>query len=83
LDAIEQPHRTAWRARGDPEFGVEPVGVVALGVGGVLAEPGRLTHRFRQIFREVSDVAACFFGAAQDSLDVHLGPEPDHVRGLS
>jgi hypothetical protein len=82
LDAIEQPHRTPGRAWGDLEFGVQAVGVVAVGVGGVLAEPGRLAYRLRQIFREVSDVAACFFGAAQDSLDVYLGPEPDHVRGL-
>ena len=61
---------------------MEPVGVVAVGVGGGFVEPGGLAYRFRQIFCEVSDVAAGFFGAAQDALDVHLGPEPDHVRGL-
>ncbi len=61
---------------------MEAVGVVAVGVGGALAEPGRLAYRFRQIFGEVADVAACFFGAAQDALDVHLGPEPDNVRRL-
>jgi hypothetical protein len=27
-----------------------------------------------------ADVAAGFFGAAGDALDVHLGPEPHHVR---
>ena len=46
LDSVEQPHRTARRARRDAEFGVEPVGVVAVGVGGVLVEPGGLAYRF-------------------------------------
>ena len=54
LDAIEQPHRTPGRARGDPEFGVEPMGMVALGVGGVLPEPGGLSYRFGQIFSEIN-----------------------------
>jgi hypothetical protein len=44
LDAVEQPHRTPRRARGDAEFGVEPVGVVAVRVGGVLIEAGGLPY---------------------------------------
>jgi hypothetical protein len=28
------------------EFGMESVGVIAVGVGGVLAEPGGLVYRF-------------------------------------
>jgi hypothetical protein len=52
LDAIEQPHRTPGRAGGDSEFGVEAVGVVALGVGSVLAEPGGLADALGQILRD-------------------------------
>src|SRR5882757_2013867 len=36
LDAIQQPHRTAGRTRGDPEFGDEPEGVLSLPVRSVL-----------------------------------------------
>jgi hypothetical protein len=39
LDAVEQPHRAARRARGDLELRVEPAGMLALGWGGVFGEP--------------------------------------------
>lgn len=39
LDAVEQPHRAARRARGDLELGVEPAGMFAVGWGGVFVEP--------------------------------------------
>jgi hypothetical protein len=42
LDSVEQPHWTSRGARRHPEFGVQPVGVIALGVGGVLVESGGL-----------------------------------------
>jgi hypothetical protein len=58
------------------------VGVVALGIGDVLVEPGSLVYRFSQVFGEVADVAAGFFGAAQDSFDVHLLSESDDVGGF-
>ena len=82
LDSVEQPYRAPGRARGDAQFGVQPVGVVAVGVGGVLTESGGLPDAFCQIFCEVSDVAAGFFGAAQDAFDVHLGAEADDVGGF-
>jgi hypothetical protein len=81
-DAIKQPHRTPWRAGGDAEFGVEAVGVVAVGVGGVFVEAGGVAYRFGQIFCEVSDVASCFFGAAEDAFDVDLLSEADDVGGF-
>jgi hypothetical protein len=61
---------------------VEPVGVVAVGVGGVFVEAGGVSYRFGQIFGEVSDVASCFFGAAEDAFDVDLLPEVDDVGGF-
>jgi hypothetical protein len=64
------------------EFGVQPVGMVALGIGGVLVKPSGLADALAQIFGEVSDVAAGFFGAAQDALGVDLGAEADDVGGL-
>ena len=82
LDAVEQPHRTSRRARRDLQFGVQPPGVITVGVGGVLSEPGGLADAFGQIFCEVADVAAGFFGAAEDSFDVYLRAEPDDVRGF-
>ena len=82
LNAVEQPHRTPRRARGDLQFGMQPPGMVALGVGGVLTESGGLPDALGQIFREITDVATSFLGAPQDALDMHLGAEPDHVRGL-
>jgi hypothetical protein len=61
---------------------VQPAGVVAVRVGGVLGESGGLSDALGQVFREVADVAAGFFGAAQDALDVHLFPESHDVSGL-
>jgi hypothetical protein len=58
------------------------VGVIALPVGGVLIEVGGLSDAFGEVFGEVADVSAGFFGAAEDSLDVHLGPEADNVGGF-
>ena len=54
---------------------MQPAGVVTVCVGGVLGEPGGLSDALGQVFREVADVSAGFFGAAQDALDVHLFPE--------
>jgi hypothetical protein len=82
LNAVEQPHRTPRRARGDLQFGVQPSGVVAVGVGGVLTESSGLPDAFGQIFCEVSDVATGLFGAPQNSLDVHLSTELDNVCGF-
>ena len=79
LDAVEQPHRAPGRAWGDLEFSVEPPGVVALGVGGVLAEPGGLPHAFGEVFREVADVTASLLGAR---LRV-FGEVPDALRSAS
>jgi hypothetical protein len=42
LDAIEQPDGATRRARGDQEFGVQPAEMVAVGIGGVFAEPSSL-----------------------------------------
>jgi hypothetical protein len=64
------------------EFGVQPVGMVALGIGGVLVKPSGLADALAQIFREVADAAASFLGATQDSLDMNLGTEADDVRWL-
>ncbi|MDT7715322.1 MAG: hypothetical protein QOH09_1314 [Pseudonocardiales bacterium] len=61
---------------------MQPAGMVTLGVGGVLSEPGGVAHRFGQILGEVANVPTGFLGAAEDALDVHLRPEPDHVRGF-
>jgi hypothetical protein len=61
---------------------VQPPRVTPLRVGSVLTKPGSLPHRLGEIFREVADVPASFFGAAQDALDVHLRPKPNHVRGF-
>jgi hypothetical protein len=47
LDPIQQPHRTARRARGDPEFGMQPVGMITLGVGGVFIEASSLVDGLR------------------------------------
>ena len=60
---------------------MQPVGVVAVGVGGVLVESGGLTDALGQIFREVADVAAGFFGAAEDALDVDLVPKRTTCAG--
>jgi hypothetical protein len=51
LNAIEQPHRASRGARRHAEFGAQSVGVVALGVGGVLVEPGGLADVLGQILR--------------------------------
>jgi hypothetical protein len=56
--------------------------VIAVGVGGVLVEAGGLADGFGQIFCEVADVAAGFFGATEDALDVYLRSEVDDVRGF-
>jgi hypothetical protein len=61
---------------------VKPPGVVTLGVGGVLIEASGVPDTFGEVFREVADVAASFFSAAEDALDVHLGAEAHHMRGL-
>jgi hypothetical protein len=58
------------------------VGVVALGIGDVLVEPGGLAYRFSQVFGEVADVAAGFLGAAEDAFDVHLLSKLDDVGGF-
>jgi hypothetical protein len=52
LDAVEQPHRTAWRAQGDLEFGVQPAGMIPLPIRGSLAEPGGLPNAFGEVHRE-------------------------------
>jgi hypothetical protein len=52
LDAVKQPYRTPRRARSDAEFGVEPVNVSSLGVGGVITEPGCLADGFGQVNRQ-------------------------------
>jgi hypothetical protein len=44
--AVEKPYRAVRRARRHAEFGMEPVGVVALGVGGVLVEASGLSDAF-------------------------------------
>jgi hypothetical protein len=36
LNSVQQPYRTPGRARGDLQFGVQPLGVVALSIRGVL-----------------------------------------------
>jgi hypothetical protein len=82
LDAIQQPHWAPRRARGDPEFVVESPCVIALGLGGVLAETGGPVDRFGYIFCEVANVPVCFLGAAEDSFDVYLCPESNDVRGF-
>lgn len=51
-------------------------------MGGVLAEPGGLSDALGEVFRELADVAPGFFGAAEDSFDVHLRSEAGDVRGL-
>jgi hypothetical protein len=61
---------------------VEPPGVVAVGVGGVLVESGGLSDAFGEVFCEVADVASSFFGTAEDALDVYLRAEPDDVCGF-
>ena len=61
---------------------MQPPDVIALGVGGVLTKSSGLPDGFGQIFREVADVPTSFFSATQDALDVHLGSEPDDVRGV-
>jgi hypothetical protein len=61
---------------------VQPAGMVAVRVGGMLGEPGGLSNALGKIFREVADMAAGFFGPAEDALDVHLLAEPRHVSGL-
>lgn len=61
---------------------MQPVGMVAVGVGGVLTEASGLSDGFGEVFGEVADVSSGFFGAAQDSLDVYLFPEAHHVCGL-
>jgi hypothetical protein len=65
LDPIQQPHRTTRRARGDLQFGVQPVGVMPLSLCDVVGEAGGLVDGFGEIFGEVSDVASRFFSAAQ------------------
>jgi hypothetical protein len=50
--------------------------------GGILAEPGGLMHGLGEVLREVTDVPAGFLAAAEDAFDVHLRPEPHHVRRL-
>ncbi|MDQ4030789.1 MAG: hypothetical protein M3332_00380 [Actinomycetota bacterium] len=42
LNPVEKPHRAARGARGYAEFGVELVGVIALGMGGVFIEASGL-----------------------------------------
>jgi hypothetical protein len=56
--------------------------VIAVGVGGVLVDAGGLSDALGEVFREVSDVAAGFFGATEDALDVYLRFEVDDVRGF-
>jgi hypothetical protein len=46
LNAIKQPYRAPWRAGRDAEFGVQPVDVFSLGVGGVLVESRCLADGF-------------------------------------
>ena len=50
LDSVEQPHRAARRAGRHAELGVEPVGVVALGVCGVLVEASGLPDALVRYF---------------------------------
>jgi hypothetical protein len=49
LDAVEQPHRTPGRARGDLEFGVQSPGVIALSIRRVFVEPGCLPDALGEI----------------------------------
>jgi hypothetical protein len=44
LDAIQQPHWTAGCTRGDLEFGVQSMSMVALGISGVLIESSGLAN---------------------------------------
>jgi hypothetical protein len=62
---------------------MQPVGVIPLGLGSVLAEPGGLVDGFGSVFGEISDVAAGFFGAAEDAFDVHLVAKSNDMGGLS
>ena len=48
----------------------------------MFVEAGGLPYRLGQIFCEVADVAAGFFGATEDAFDVYLRPEVDDVRGF-
>jgi hypothetical protein len=52
LDAIEQPDRTPWRARRDPQLGVQPASVIALSIGGLFTESGGLSDALGQILRD-------------------------------
>ena len=52
LDPIKQPYRTARRARGDLQFGVQPMDVIPLCIGGALVDAGGLVNSFSQIFGE-------------------------------
>jgi hypothetical protein len=52
LDPIQQPHRTPRRTRSDLQFGVQPVNVITLGLGGVLVEAGGLVDAFGEVLRD-------------------------------
>jgi hypothetical protein len=75
LDAIEQPDRTPWRARRDPQLSMQPASVLTVRIGGPLTESSNLTDALGQILGQVTNMAARFLTTPKNALDVHLFPE--------
>jgi hypothetical protein len=79
LDAVEQPHRTARRARSDLEFGMQPPSVIPQSIRHALAETSGLPNALGEVFREVANVTTGFLSTAENTLDVHLRPQTDDM----
>ena len=68
LDAVEQPDRAPWRARRDPQLGLQPASMLAVSIGGLFTESGGVSDALGQIFGEVANVAARFLSTRRGCL---------------